>query len=647
MLKRLIVSLSLGLLANVALANSPYSYVALADPKLTVLKHASLIAPVKEDKVLNFNVWLKLRDKAQFDQLVSDIYNPHSPRYRKFLTAGEFEKHYAPSAEAERAVVNYFLSQGMKATIINHRINVVASIKQIEQCFNIKLNYYRYRNRTVFASTSAPLVRADIAPYIAAITGLDDIVYFEPALRARPPMNVKNKSRPFNLNFVWDQFVPFSQPTTTSFNGFTGSELQTTLQLSSIAPVAGTAINGAGNTIVIMDVCGGNSAKQIRDDANLYSHANSLPEFSDSNFAVINPDGTKFVACGSTSESWNKEIALDVESSHTVAPNANIVLVLSQTYGDFIAAFADVVDTLKNNDFVIAGFSNAYVISDSWGGPEYAASPLETTFATAASHGISVNFSTGDCGDNTYNSSWPCTSGGSSPSVEYPASSIYVTAVGGTSLFVNDQWAYAFEGLWGSYYAGAYYGGTTGGISQFYGPVSWQSSISSFTAGGYTSGTVGSYNKRALPDIAMLADPYTGLTIYEKGQSFVYGGTSLACPLFSASLTLVNQARHLLNGVASPIGHAAPYLYQDNATLSSAQALYRISPPHLILFGAKKPPSGAPVSAFTIRDSAYDYDLTFSWDSSLTIAPEAQFWNDGVGVGSPNLVNFIATMARL
>ena len=53
---------------------------------------------------------------------------------------------------------------------------------------------------------------------------------------------------------------------------------------------------------------------------------------------------------------------------------------------------------------------------------------------------------------------------------------------------------------------------------------------------------------RAVPDIAMLADPYTGLTIYEGNGYFVYGGTSLACPLFSGTLTLVNQARALLNG---------------------------------------------------------------------------------------------------
>src|SRR6185312_4101921 len=161
-----------------------------------------------------------------------------------------------------------------------------------------------------------------------------------------------------------------------------------------------------------------------------------------------------------------------------------------------------------SNNYTIAGFANAYVVSDSWGGTEGSyATAMETTLETAAASGISVDFSTGDCGDGTYHSSWPCTASGSA-NVEYPASSAYSTAVGGTSVFVDNNWNYAFESLWGSYYAGHFYGGTTGGISQFYGPVTWQSSISGFTAGGYNAGTVGDYNMRALPDIAMLADPY-------------------------------------------------------------------------------------------------------------------------------------------
>jgi subtilase family serine protease len=147
---------------------------------------------------------------------------------------------------------------------------------------------------------------------------------------------------------------------------------------------------------------------------------------------------------------------------------------------------------------------------------------------------------------------------------------------------------------------------------------------------------------RALPDVAMLGDPATGLLIIAQGVTVQDGGTSLACPLFSASLVLINQARALLS--RGPIGQAAPYLYQNNQTLLANQALNVIAPPSVIISGSTPPPittingTPTPASAFTINNA------TIGWDSGLTIEPEAQFWNDAVGVGSPNLPNFIASM---
>ena len=277
---------------------------------------------------------------------------------------------------------------------------------------------------------------------------------------------------------------------------------------------------------------------------------------------------------------------------------------------------------------------------------------MEAMLEMAAVQGISFNFSTGDCGDETYTSN-QCRHDENPEliSVNYPASSAYVTAVGGTSLFVDYNWNYAFETGWGTYIYSAddddlgpgFVFGGGGGISKYYGPVAWQSSISGFTAGGYNAGSVGQYNKRALPDIAMLADPYTGLIIYVGGTTLPgagAGGTSLACPLFAGTLTLINQARTLLNK-GTPIGLAAPYLYTANSALISAQAINSIIPPHQVINGATPAPTGGPLSAFTISG------VTFSWDSSLTIEPSNQFWNDVVGVGSPNIPNFVTVMANL
>ncbi|MCL9684347.1 S53 family peptidase [Legionella maioricensis] len=624
-----------------ALANLPSS-------GLNLLTHATVIKPVEPKTKISFIVWLKLRNKEELDQLVKDVYDYNSPRYQQFLTPALYEQEFAPSKDAENAVQHYFASQGMQAKVINHSVRVTATVEQIEQALHVQINYYQYQNERVRSHSSAPKLNPEIAQYISEITGLSTIPEFQSNIKSAQT----NKKVVHDLNFIWNTFNPSAIPTDISLQGFSGKNLQKAYNLSNIPPVNGIHLDGSQQTLVIVDNCGTNGAAQILSDANQYFNMNGIKPFVTTgpfkNFAMINPDGSPYTTCPNAT-SFSREVALDVESSHTIAPGANTVLVLGAT--DQRSTLIDVITTLLQNSYTIAGFSNAYVISNSWSSPENGIdTALESTLQLAAAAGISVNFSSGDCGDNTYSTQTKCTGTSSSPlTVNYPSSSAYVTAVGATALFVDNTYRYAFETVWGTVkrVSGtlSYDGGTGGGISQLYGPVAWQSSISHFTAGGY--GVINNYgNRRALPDIAMLGDPQTGLLIIADGVQVQDGGTSLACPLFSGTLVLVNQARSLLNKGTS-IGQAAPYLYQMNQVLLANRAINLIIPPALIISGATPPPSSliqgtpAPASAFTINN------ITFGWDSALTLEPEDQFWNDGVGVGSPNIPNFVLTMANM
>ncbi len=141
-----------------------------------------------------------------------------------------------------------------------------------------------------------------------------------------------------------------------------------------------------------------------------------------------------------------------------------------------------------------------------------------------------------------------------------------------------------------------------GGISHWRAFPSWQAPISNFTAGGY--GIVGNTN-RAIPDIAMVADYYTGLIIYQGGSFYKTGGASQSTPLFSGVLTLVNQARTLLNGGGpKPIGLVAPYFYTFNNQLINGKALNLVTPPHQIISGAT-PVNNAPAGSIP-PDSAFN-----------------------------------------
>ncbi|MCW8398651.1 S53 family peptidase [Legionella sp. PATHC038] len=644
--KAVVLLLSLNFVTSTPYAKPENDLLSLPNPGLHLLKQATWIKPVPSEKKISFIVWLKLRNKAELDRLVQEVYDPNSPRYHQFLSANLYEQEFAPSKEAEKTVQQFFSSQGMQTKVVNHSVRVTGTVAQIEQALHVQMNYYQYQNETIHANTNPPQLNREIAQYITEITGLSTIPQFHSNIE-----NLQHDAKEVHdLNFIWNSFVPFAIPTDISLQGFTGANLQKTYNLKNIPRINGKRLDGTGQTLVVVDACGTNTPHQILHDANKYFNANNIKPFVTSgaakNFAIINPDGTPFTKCPNAS-SFSNEIALDIESSHTIAPGDNTVLVLGK---DQKSILTDVIHTLIKNKFTIAGFSNAYVISNSWSGEETLDPSFEHTLELAAAAGISVNFSSGDCGDNTYITEKKCTPPRPpSPTVDYPSSSAYVTAVGATALFVDTNYRYAFETVWGSVKndSGSYAfdGGTGGGISRFYGPVTWQNSISNYTAGGY--GVINNYGKhRALPDIAMLGDPQTGLLIIADDVTVQDGGTSLACPLFSATLILVNQARSLLNK-GTPIGHAAPYLYQMNDVLLSNRAINLIIPPSLIISGATPPPSTtiqgipAPASAFSIKNK------TFGWDSALTLEPEDQFWNDGVGVGSPNIPNFVVTMANM
>lgn len=634
-------------IALAAYGENKSEWLQVPSPGMHLIKQAKFIKPMEPTQQLTLNVWLKLRNKRQLDELVQDVYNPQSPRYHQFLTAARYEQEFAPDSHAEQVVHEFFSKQGLNAQLVNHHVQVKATVAQIEHLLHLRMHQYRYHQQKVYANNAQPQLPSAVAMYVAEITGLNNL---HTAMINSREEAVNEKKNPQKLNFIWQNFKPEAIPTDISLQGFSGVNLQNTYNLQNIPRINGVRIDGGGQTLVIVDKCGTNGPAQILSDANKYFHENSIKPFIVSgplkNFAIINPDGTPFTQCPNAS-SFSQEILLDIESSHTLAPGANTVLVLG---ADQQPVLMDVIDGLIRNNYTLGGFPNAYVISNSWGGEESLDVALESSLELAAAAGISVNFSSGDCGDNTYTNDNKCTGNPMSPpTVNYPASSAYVTAIGATALFVDNNYRYAFETVWGTvktrHSTLAYDGGTGGGISQIYGPVGWQNSISSFTAGGY--GVISNFGqRRALPDVAMLGDPQTGLLIIANGAQVKDGGTSLACPLFAATLTLVNQARSLLNK-ATPIGQAAPYLYQRNEVLLANRALRLIIPPAVIISGANPPPpvsiqgTPAPASAFTLGT------VTFGWDSSLTLEPEAQYWNDGVGVGSPNIPNFVMSMANM
>ena len=175
-------------------------------------------------------------------------------------------------------------------------------------------------------------------------------------------------------------------------------------------------------------------------------------------------------------------------------------------------------------------------ISISWGAAEddWSAASLTSFNAAlqaAANAGITVTVASGDNGS---------TDGETGPHVDFPASSPWVLACGGTSL---PSLSPSSEVVWND---GSNGGATGGGVSAQFAIPTYQAK----------AGVPGGGVKRGVPDVAGNADPNTGWMIMIDGQNTVIGGTSAVAPMWAAIAAVLSQA------LGKNVGLLNPELYQ-------------------------------------------------------------------------------------
>ncbi|MDT4929764.1 MAG: hypothetical protein QOF92_2631, partial [Pseudonocardiales bacterium] len=248
---------------------------------------------------------------------------------------------------------------------------------------------------------------------------------------------------------------------------------------------------------------------------------------------------------------WYGEETLDVEAVHAMAPGANIRYYASASCYD-----ADFLDTLAQ----VVDENTASLVSNSWGDIEAnesadSVAAYEQVFLQGAVQGISFMFSSGDNGDEL--------AAGGLKQADYPTSDPYVTSVGGTSAAIGASGAMSYETGWGTVKY-SLSGNTWAQVGYLYGAGGGASSL--FDKPSYQASVPGAY--RQVPDVAMDADPNTGMLVGETQtfpngvfyDEYRIGGTSLASPLF-AGLTALS-----LQHSGSGAGLLNPAIYQNAST---------------------------------------------------------------------------------
>ena len=187
----------------------------------------------------------------------------------------------------------------------------------------------------------------------------------------------------------------------------------------------------------------------------------------------------------------------------------------------------------------------------------------EDLLRMAALVGTSVLVAAGDYGSSMCGAEAAIESG---PSVWYPASSPWVTAVGGTRLELTADNTRAAEFVWNDL---PFAGGTTATPPM---PAGAGGPSALFSRPWYQGGVTPT-GPRAVPDVALLGAIRPGWPIVYGGQIFTVGGTSGASPFFGANLALM-AAQQRVDGYPG-FGFANPWFYK--AAAKSPSPFYDIT----------------------------------------------------------------------
>lgn len=465
-----------------------------------VLNQVTDLGPAPGSTSLNIIVVLPVHNTAALQQYILNITNPNSPQYGQSLTPAQFVASYAPTTAQVQTVTNYLQQQGFQSISVepnNLFVDATGTVSQINAAFNTNVELFSQNGQQVYANTLTAQIPSSMSGQVVAVLGLNNAGTMQLPLHNQqnsiPAVGLPNYPASYTPQGYW-----------TAYNA--------------------TGVTTGSRTSIAIFAEG--DLDQVMIDLRDAEQAFGLPQVP---YEVVR------VGVASTDTSGADEFDMDTQYSTGMAGNVKKLYVYDTTSlsdSDVALEFS----RFATDDVAKAG-SASFGICELF--PYLDGSMLadDEVFLEAAAQGQTVFASMGDTGGFC-----PVEAGANgvpagAPFVNYPAASPYVVGVGGTTLVTNTNDTYDEELAW---YAGG------GGISQFEGAPYWQ------TAANLPSSQLSS---KGLPDISMVADPYSGVTIYMDGEAeCCYGGTSLSSPL-----SLGVWARMLTEN--SRLGFASPRLY--------------------------------------------------------------------------------------
>jgi subtilase family serine protease len=477
---------------------------------------SSLLGPARPEATVSLTLVLRLPGRAA---LAAYIAEQRQRVVLTWLTPAQIGERFGLPSARVGAVIARLRAAGIRVTErYDQRTALLAegSVHDVDRLFHVRLDEYQARDGSRYRIPSRPpRVPADLADAVSAVDGLD--------------------TRPV--------FHPTSVLTQTGSN----TTYVTPQQLAHIYGGDGLAqagIDGSGETIAIASLA--------------TAHGDEFAQWAKRFKVSLQPSQTLSVAPAPPTprdHGWSAnesdEVALDLEMARALAPKATLLDYTTANDGGGIERVINQITQDRRATIVSISYGICEV---NRGGAALASD--ESTFMTAQAAGIDIFAASGDSGPHGCNE--PNRSNDVRESVSYPASSAYVTAVGGTTLLARGNSLH--EVAWQE---PASLAGSGGGRSAFIPRPPWQSASVVHEPGG----------TRLVPDVAGPASPDFNLAIaaFQSGHVVfeIGGGTSASAPFWAGVVALVKQSVRGREH-AFPDGNVNAMLYQ----IGSAPALY-------------------------------------------------------------------------
>jgi kumamolisin len=468
---------------------------------------AKVIGKVDPSQRIEITIQVRRRSEVELAKKLKELAT-QLPAERKYMSRTELAT-LAGADPADIPKIDAFAHQNKlsvtEVSIPRRTVKLSGTIGDMSAAFGVKLQRYKAGSVSYRGRTGTIKIPANLGGIIERVLGLDD----RPTTRPHYRVGAKGRKASGSKKRAAQHPKPtsYSPPQVGAIYSFP------------------TGLDGSGQTIGLIELNDVNS----QGDATGAGYSTSDLNTFFKNLGLATPTITAVGVDGGANVpgkdvNADTEVTLDIEVAGSIAPGANIAVYFGTNTDDgFIQALtAAVHDDVRKPS----------VISISWGQAEETATSqmlqgLEQALEEAAAVGVSVCVAAGDNGSaDELLAQWD-----HKPHVDFPASSTYSLACGGTTLVASSAANAPVETAWNE---GASGGATGGGVSNFFPKPSYQANTN-------IPAPANSAGGRGVPDVSGNADPYSGYAVFVEGKAQVVGGTSAVAPLWAGLLARVNQ----------------------------------------------------------------------------------------------------------